>query len=144
MTNGLPARHALLAGVCLFLGVIAIPATAAAQANLSVTKTVTNATVTVGDVAVFHITITNLGPQDATGVTATEVLPAGLAFDEANPSQGSFNSTTGIWTAGTILNGASATLLVEAVVSGSTPVANTVTAAANESDPDSTNNSASV
>src|SRR5262245_34156169 len=149
MTNRFPAhpRYSRLVGLGLFLGVIAFPAGASAQVavtDLSVTKTVTNAMVTVGDVAVFHITVTNLGPQDATGVTLTEVLPPGLALDETNPSQGSFNGATGVWTVGNLANGASATLLVEAVVSGSTPVANTVTVTGNESDPTTSNNTASV
>jgi uncharacterized repeat protein (TIGR01451 family) len=138
------ARDAIFLVLCSFLGILALPTGASAQTNLGVTKTVTNATVTGGDVAVFHITVTNLGPQDATGVVLTEVLPPGLAFDEANPRQGSFNGTTGIWTVGALTSGSSATLLVEAVASGSTPVANTVTVTGNEAAPEPTNNTASV
>jgi trimeric autotransporter adhesin len=37
-------------------------------------------------------------------------LPAGLTFNSYTASQGTYNSGTGIWNVGTILNGASATL----------------------------------
>ena len=59
------------------------------------TKTVSNPTPNVGDPITFTVTLTNQGPDAATGVQVTDLLPAGLSFVSANPSQGSYNSGTG-------------------------------------------------
>ena len=58
------------------------------QADLAVTKTVSNATPNVGDQITFTVTLTNNGPDAATGVQVTDLLPAGLTFVSANASQG--------------------------------------------------------
>ena len=72
------------------------------QADLALTKTVDNPTPNVGDTITYTITLTNNGPDAATGVTVTDLLPAGLTFVSASPSQGSYNPTTGLWTVGTV------------------------------------------
>ena len=41
------------------------------------------------------------GSATATGVTATESLPAGLTY-VSDDGQGSYDSATGIWTIGTL------------------------------------------
>lgn len=52
------------------------------QIDLQITKTLNGAsTIVPGGTAVFDITVQNLGPLDATGVVATDTLPAGLTFD---------------------------------------------------------------
>jgi uncharacterized repeat protein (TIGR01451 family) len=85
-------------------------------ADLSVTQTVDNPNVNVGDNVTFTITVSNAGPQDATNVAVRDTLPAGMAFVSSTPSQGSFDNATGIWTVGSLANGASATLLITASV----------------------------
>src|SRR5262249_45305340 len=47
-------------------------------ADLSVTKSVSNPTPNVGDTITYTVTITNNGPDPATGVRLTDLLPAGL------------------------------------------------------------------
>src|SRR5262249_45650729 len=66
-----------------------------AGADLAVTKTVSNSTPTVGDTIIYTVTVTNGGPANATGVALTDLLPAGLTFISATPSQGTYNSSTG-------------------------------------------------
>jgi uncharacterized repeat protein (TIGR01451 family) len=84
--------------------------------DLSLTKTVSNATPNVGSNVTFTITVNNAGPSDATGVTVTDQLPSGYTYVSDNGA-GAYNSTTGIWTIpGTIANGGSATLTITATV----------------------------
>ncbi|HUG71519.1 MAG TPA: DUF11 domain-containing protein, partial [Pirellulaceae bacterium] len=85
-------------------------------ADLSLTKTVDNARADVGTNVTFTITVSNAGPQDATNVAVRDNLPAGLSFVSSAPSQGSFDNATGIWSVGSIANGASATLTITASV----------------------------
>src|SRR5207249_2373211 len=55
-------------------------------ADLSLSKTVNNATPNVGNNVVFTLTLHNSGPNAATNVAVTDVLPAGLTFVSASDS----------------------------------------------------------
>src|SRR5207302_272489 len=115
------------------------------RADLAVLKTVSNASPNVGDTITFTITLSDNGPNSATNVQATDTLPAGLSFVSANPSQGAYNNTTGLWTVGTVTTAASQTLQILAKVVS--PSAQTNTAAisrADQFDPNLNNNSASA
>src|SRR5262249_33976263 len=106
---------------------------------------VSDSTPNVGDTITFTITLTNSGPNPATNVQVTDLLPTGLAFVSANPSQGSYSSISGVWTVGAVTTATPQTLRIQAeVVTGS---ARTNTAAISHSDQfdtNNTNNSASV
>ena len=65
-------------------------------------KTVSNPTPNVGDTITFTVTLSNTGPNTATNVQVTDVLPAGLTFVSATASQGTYDSATGVWTVGTV------------------------------------------
>ena len=75
------------------------------QADLALTKTVSNPTPNVGDPITFTVTLTNAGPDAATDVQVTDLLPAGLTFVSADPSQGTYDRATGVWTVGTVTAG---------------------------------------
>ena len=79
-------------------------------------KTVNAATAHEGDTLTYDMTVGNTGTADATGVTATESLPAGVTFVSATPSTGTFDSTSGLWTVGTVAVGTTETLTVTASV----------------------------
>jgi uncharacterized repeat protein (TIGR01451 family) len=96
----------------------------AAAADIRVRKTVSNPTPAVGANVTFTITATNLGPNNGTGVQVRDVLPAGLAFVSATPSQGTYAAGTGIWDIGNLAVGASVTLRVVATVTGKSRVTN--------------------
>ena len=68
-----------------------------------------------GDTVTFLIEVDNNGAAQATNVTLTDLLPAGLTATANNgvASQGSYDAATGIWTIGTIANGDSAMLTLE-------------------------------
>jgi uncharacterized repeat protein (TIGR01451 family) len=115
------------------------------QADLAVTKVVDNATPNVGDTITFTVALTNRGPDTATGVTVRDLLPAGLTFDSATPSQGTYDSATGVWTVGTVTTTAARTLLIQATVTGPSPQTNSATiSAADQFDPDTGNNSDNI
>ncbi|WP_457618396.1 FG-GAP-like repeat-containing protein, partial [Lutibacter sp.] len=97
-----------------------------ADANLVTTKMVDNATPNSGDIISYTISITNNGPSNATLVSLTDILPTGLAYLSDVPSQGTYNSATGVWTIGTINNGSTITLVLNATV-GANQDCNTIT-----------------
>ncbi len=83
-------------------------------------KTVDTATAHEGDTLTYTMTVGNSGTADATGVTATETMPAGATFVSATPSAGTFDSTSGVWTVGTVAVGTTETLTVTATVNAGT------------------------
>src|SRR6185436_10558389 len=97
------------------------------QADLALTKSVSDATPNVGDVITFTVTLTNNGPDAATGVQVTDVLPPGLSYVSGLRSQGGYDPATGIWTVGTINAGASVTLNILARVDSFEARTNTAT-----------------
>jgi uncharacterized repeat protein (TIGR01451 family) len=93
----------------------------------------------------FTVVVTNHGPDAATGVQVGDPLPAGLTFVSATPSQGSYSPASGLWTVNNLANSVTATLLIVATVTVTTPVTNTaVRAAGSPADPVLANDSAGV
>jgi large repetitive protein len=110
------------------------------SADLSLVKTVDQAAPVVGENLKFTITLTNAGPSDAQSIEIEDVLPAGLQFVSSNPSLGSYNATTGLWTVSSLAPG-SATLTVIAKVTAATSITNTAEVTNSDTpDPDSTPN----
>ena len=87
-------------------------------ADLALSKTVDDPRPNVGDVIAFTVTLGNSGPNNATNVRVTDLLPAGLSFVSDTPSQGTYNPTTGLWTVGTVSTTVPQTLLIRARVIG--------------------------
>src|SRR5262249_42041149 len=81
------------------------------QADLVLTKTVSNARPNVGDTITFTLNLTDKGPNTATNVQVSDLLPAGLTFVSATPSQGTYNNLTGVWNVGTVTTTSTLTLL---------------------------------
>ncbi|HSS52709.1 MAG TPA: IPTL-CTERM sorting domain-containing protein [Thermoanaerobaculia bacterium] len=96
----------------------------AQRADLAITKTVDNATPNVGANVIFTITVTNHGPNNATGVVVNDFLPDGMTY-VSDDGAGAYNSGSGLWTVpGTINNGASVTLHITATVDLSGEICN--------------------
>jgi LPXTG-site transpeptidase (sortase) family protein len=120
-----------------------------AGSDIAVTKTVspTTAILESGTVT-YTVKATNNGPRDATAVVVTDLLPAGLTLVTSSPSQGTYSSTTGIWTIGALANGVSATLTLTATANtgtGGTTITNTASRTSSSPlDSNTTNDSASV
>lgn len=62
------------------------------------------------------VTVTNDGTVGSTNVQVRDKLPAGISYVSHSTSTGTYSSGTGIWTVGTLNNGASATLIITAKV----------------------------
>ncbi len=114
--------------------------------DLGVTKIVDDAEPAEGDTVVFTVTITNNGSDDATGVQLTDLLPAGLTHVGNTPSQGSYDSGTGIWTVGNLAVSVTATITISASVNdgtANTTLTNTATMTdVDQTDSNPDNNSA--
>ncbi|TMD19320.1 MAG: DUF11 domain-containing protein, partial [Chloroflexi bacterium] len=121
------------------------PTTVTSHADVGVTKTASSGTVVVGSPVSYTVTALNAGPSDATGVEVSDLLPAGLAFVSASPSVGTYDSTTGVWTIGSLPSGTSSTLVLIATVTGTGTITNSATKSAeNEIDPNLSNNAFSA
>ncbi|MFN8021235.1 MAG: SdrD B-like domain-containing protein [Acidimicrobiales bacterium] len=83
------------------------------RTDLSVTKTPSAGPYTFGGDVNWTITVTNGGPDTATGVTLLDALPVGLVYvNTVSATQGSYSGVSGIWTVGSLANGATATLVI--------------------------------
>ena len=111
-------------------------------ADLSVSKTADPEPVLVDEDLTYNVTVINHGPSDATGVSVTDLLAAGMTYKSDSPSQGSYDSGTGVWTVGNLTNGSSANLTLVATV-GAIPglTNNYARVSGSEYDPDTSNNS---
>jgi len=105
---------------------------AAPSADLALGLGATPALVNVGSNVVFTLNVTNLGPDTASGVLLTNLLPAGMNFVSASVSQGTATNNAGIVTCalGTLTNGAHATVTLQttALTAGAKTNSATVTA----------------
>jgi uncharacterized repeat protein (TIGR01451 family) len=110
-----------------------------AIADLSLTKTASSLTPGLTDTVSFTITVSNAGPNTATGVQVEDLLPAGLSYGNSSASIGAYNSGTGVWTVGNLNSGASATLTLTATVTATGSIVNYAqVSASGVFDPDST------
>jgi uncharacterized repeat protein (TIGR01451 family) len=111
-------------------------------ADVQVSQTQSTYTSNGNEYVTYTISTTNNGPNTATGVSVTDLLPAGLTYISSSPSQGTYNPTTGVWTIGSINNGGVDTLTLTAEITATSGIiTNTATKTAeNEQDPNYTNN----
>ncbi len=123
-------------------------------AEVAVTKTVDVANAGVGDIVAYTITVKNNGPDAISGGVLNDVLPASLGFQTYSTTpigSGVYNPTTGTWNFGSLANGQTRTLRINAKVltvgSPSQPVSVTNTASVDIApviDPTPGNNTASA
>jgi uncharacterized repeat protein (TIGR01451 family) len=124
---------------------------AADLADLAITKAVDNAEPSEGDTIAYEVTVTNNGPNTATNAEVTDTLPAGVTYVSSAPGQGTIDDTgdpTIVWTAGTLTDGTSITLIITVTVDAGTAgtiITNSAcVTAVDQADPDPSNDCATV
>ena len=111
--------------------------------DLAVTKVDSSDPSRAGRDLTYTLTVTNAGPNPATGVTVTDTLPAGLSARSSSASQGSCSGTTTVTCAlGDLANGASATVTIVIRPTAAGTITNTASVSGNQPDPNSANNTA--
>jgi uncharacterized repeat protein (TIGR01451 family) len=125
----------------------------ASGADLSITKSGSPDPVVSGNQLTYTIAVTNNGPQDATGVTVTDPLPADVHFNSLSSTQGTCaRSTTrhsprdGTVTCslGGLANGTSATVTIVVTATRPGTLTNTASVTGDQTDPNLANNSATA
>jgi len=110
-------------------------------ADIGITKYVTTTTPNYLDNVTFTIKAHNYGPDQATGVQVTDLLPAGLKYISSSVTQGTYNFTSGLWTIGNINNGNTALLTILVQIEKTGSITNTANKTGeNEYDPNPNNN----
>ena len=135
---GVPASHT----ITIIDDDVALPA----SADLSVAKVLEPGPLTQGSNATFTITVSNAGPDAATDVVVTDVLPPQLTFVSATPSAGTCDNgpVTVTCNLGTLNASGSATITLVATLSGTGAATNTAAVASGTADGDGTDNTDQV
>ena len=115
-------------------------------ADLSLAMTQSLNAVNLGSTLVYTNTIRNAGPTTATSVVLTNLLPAGVSFASAQPSQGTFTQSSGVVVAtlGTIASNGIATVKITVTTTNAGTITNSAVVTSAVTDPVLTNNSATI
>ncbi len=114
-------------------------------ADIAVTKTASATLPVQGDPLTYTVTATNNGPDATSGLVIIDVLPTNLTFLSSSATAGSYASGSGLWTIGTLANGASATLTINTKITNGGGFTNTAFVQNSSAlDANTVNNTASV
>jgi uncharacterized repeat protein (TIGR01451 family) len=113
--------------------------------DLELTKSDSPDPVIVNNPLTYTVTVTNSGPDPASGVVVEDVLPQGVTFVGASASQGTATQANGVVTAhlGSLVNGASATVRITVIPHEVGTITNTATVDSLQFETDPDDNAAS-
>ena len=106
--------------------------------DIAIVKTVDKTKIKAGDKVTYTFTVTNNGPNDATGVKVVDKQITKLKFVKASSKD--YNKKTGVWTIGKLANGSSVTLTVTVIIDKAGNYPNTAVVSSNEKDINMSNN----
>ncbi len=115
------------------------------QADLSLDKQADKTSAKPGETVTFTVTLTNIGPDAATGIQVADAIPASLTSVVVTPS-GTTSYTSGVWSIDSLATSGMETLTITGeVVANGTTITNTAeVTAADQTDPVLSNNVASA
>ena len=122
------------------------PATPAPPAiDLAITKSGSPNPATLGNSVTWTETVTNNGPDAATGVKVADPLPAGMTFVSVTSSQGTCTGGAVVsCNLGSLAKGASVTITIVTTASTKGSISNTATVVGNEAETNTANNTATA
>jgi uncharacterized repeat protein (TIGR01451 family)/gliding motility-associated-like protein len=115
-----------------------------AKADLSVAQTVNNISPRVGETVTFTISVNNYGPENATGVKLTDLLPSGCIYVSSTASSGTYKNQTGLWSIGNLALNGKETLTVTAKIYSTGDYKNVAVISGDQNDPNAANNRSEV
>jgi uncharacterized repeat protein (TIGR01451 family) len=125
-----------------------VETTVIAEIDLAISKSDAPDPVLAGESLTYTLTISNLGPSAATGVTVIDTLPIGVEYVSAVSTRGTATHTNGTVTVdlGDMATGQTETVTIVVAVSpaASGTLVNTAVVSGNEQETDYDNNTASV
>jgi uncharacterized repeat protein (TIGR01451 family) len=108
------------------------------QADLELVKQADRTELSVGNTITFTTRLVNKGPSTATGIEVTDLLPAGITFNQATATAGTYNSATGKWQVASLSSGSEAVLTITATATqGGNFIVTAEITASGVADPDS-------
>jgi uncharacterized repeat protein (TIGR01451 family) len=120
---------------------VAINVQPLAMADLELTKTSNKTTMTIGDMITYTVTLSNIGPNTATGIRIVDLAPEGMSFGVVTTSIGFYDKITGIWSVASLGSGSQGTLTIQSTASAAGTITNKAeVVASDQRDPDSTPN----
>jgi uncharacterized repeat protein (TIGR01451 family) len=111
--------------------------------DIGLTKSASDSRPPPGASVTYTVTVTNRGPDTASGIEIRDVLPAGLTYSNSVATRGAYTTSNGVWAVGVLSNHAFAVLSITArvdVVGWKTNTASVLFA--NESDTNAANDTA--
>jgi|GEM_PF-1004267 len=127
--------------------IVVVPPKPLSKSNLAITMSASPSPAPAGGLLNYVITVTNRGPDSASGVFVEDDLPAELKFVSQVASSGKFNKATGLWNVGNMAKYSSANLVIT-VRAPVQPLAgqiyNTAYVYGSQTDPDNSNNHATT
>ncbi len=107
------------------------------SADLAIVKLVNNTNPNYNDLVKWTLRVTNNGPDRATGVVVSDVIPSGLSYVS---SSGGYNASSGMWNIGTLDSGKSAVIDIVTLVNRTGSIVNEANVSGNEYDWNLSNN----
>lgn len=108
------------------------------SSDLSIQKTVSNASPAPSSTIAYTVAVHNAGPDAAQNVSVTDALPAGVAY-VSDDSSGAYDHATGVWAIGALASDATTTLVITVTDEAVSGIVVTNTASITHSDSSDSN-----
>jgi uncharacterized repeat protein (TIGR01451 family) len=116
-----------------------------ASADLSVTQTASSSSIAVGRRLTYTVVVANSGPNTATSISLTDILPSSVSLNSAKSTQGVCSGTATVTCSlGSLSSGGTVTVSIIVTPNAAGTIANSASAGGLEGDPAPGNNNSSI